>query len=64
MTNSDMFWRFENDYSDLQFCHFCVAQNIKYLKLIFCPFVGYIIDYVWIFFQNFLQLKTIIFNFF
>jgi hypothetical protein len=64
MTKSDMFLRFENDYSDLQFCHFCVAQNIKYLKLIFCTFVGYIFDYVWIFLQNFLKLKNMIFIFF
>jgi hypothetical protein len=24
MTKSDVFGRFEKDYSDLQFCHFCV----------------------------------------
>ena len=26
-------------------CHFCVVQNIKYLKLILCTFVGYTIGY-------------------
>jgi hypothetical protein len=46
MTKSNMVWRFENDYSDQHFCHFYVAQNIKYLKLIFYMFIGYIIDYM------------------
>jgi hypothetical protein len=45
-------------------CHFCVAQNIKYLKLIFYAFAGYIIDYMRICFQNFLKLKNMIFDFF
>jgi hypothetical protein len=47
MTKSDIYWRFEKW---LQFYHFCVARNIKYLELIFRMFGGYIIDYVWIFF--------------
>jgi hypothetical protein len=64
MTNSDMFWRFENDYLDLQFFHFCVAQNIKYLKLIFCKFVGYIIEYVRIFFPEFFDTQKYDFLFF
>jgi hypothetical protein len=29
--------------------YFCAAGNIKYLKLIFCMFVGYIIDYMLLF---------------
>jgi hypothetical protein len=44
-------------YSVMHFCHFCVAQNIKYLKLIFGTFVGYIIGNMQISFQNFLKLK-------
>jgi hypothetical protein len=59
-----MFGRFKNNYSDLHFCHFCVDQNIKYLKLIFYTFVEYNIDYIQIYFQNFLKLKNIIFYFF
>jgi hypothetical protein len=35
MKKSNMFGRFENDYTDLNFCYLSVAQNIKYLKLIF-----------------------------
>jgi hypothetical protein len=27
-------------YSDLEVCHFCVSQNIKYLHKIFCMVVG------------------------
>jgi hypothetical protein len=36
-------------YSCLRFCHFYVAQNMKYLELIFCMFVGHIISNIRIF---------------
>jgi hypothetical protein len=62
ITKSDIFGRFENDYSDLHFCYFCVDQNIKYLKSIFYAFVKYNIDYIQIYFQNFWKLKNM--NFF
>jgi hypothetical protein len=67
MTKSNMFWRFENDYSYIQFCHFLsflCSSEYKYLKLIFYTFAGYIIDYMRICFQNFLKLKNMIFDFF
>jgi hypothetical protein len=35
---SDKIWRLE--YSDPHVCLFCVAKNMKYLKLMFCTFVG------------------------
>jgi hypothetical protein len=38
-------------YLDLHFYHFYVAQNIKYLKLILCTFVGHVSNYMWIFLE-------------
>jgi hypothetical protein len=66
LKKSDMFCRFENILLTqiYTFCYFCVAQNIKYLKLIFYMFVGYVIDYMQIFFLNFFNLKNIFFDFF
>jgi hypothetical protein len=63
-TKSDMFWRFENDYSNVHFCHFSETRNIKYFKFIFCTFLRYIVDYMLICFQNFLKLKKYDFWFF
>jgi hypothetical protein len=53
-----MFGRFKNDYSHLHFYHFCVDQNINYLKLIFNTYAKYNIDYIQIYFQNFLKHKN------
>jgi hypothetical protein len=41
MIKSGKIWRFEiiRAYSDPHTFYFCVAKNIKYLKLIFCTFV-------------------------
>jgi hypothetical protein len=39
------------------FVIFYVAHNIKYLKFIFCTFVRYITNYIWIYFHIFLKLK-------
>jgi hypothetical protein len=43
-------------YSDLDACHFYVAQNTKYLNIIFYTFVRQIVGYIQIFF--FIFLKT------
>jgi hypothetical protein len=44
---------------DLHFCHFRVGQNITYLKLTYCMFVGYSIVYVQIFFRIFKNQKYV-----
>jgi hypothetical protein len=46
ITKYDKYFRFNNIYSDLHACHFCVAQNTKYLNMIFCTSVWYIIGYI------------------
>jgi hypothetical protein len=39
ITKSDKICRFKYTYSDLDACHFCIAQYTKYLNMIFCMFV-------------------------
>jgi hypothetical protein len=51
-------------YKFYQICYFCVAHNIKNFVVKFCILTDYIIDYILIYFHNFLKLETIIFNFF
>ena len=46
------------------FCHFCVAQTPKYSALKFCKVVVYIIENVHNFFQIFLKLLNMFFEFF
>jgi hypothetical protein len=48
----------------MKFCYFCVAHNTKNFIIKFYILIDYIIDYVLIYFYNFLKLKTVIFNFF
>jgi hypothetical protein len=45
-------------------CYFCVADNITNFVLIFLMLVGYIIDFVQIYFHNFLRYKNMVFIFF
>jgi hypothetical protein len=44
---------------DLHVCYLCVDQNIKYLNMNFCMFVGYIVEYIQIVFSFFLTKKMI-----
>jgi hypothetical protein len=44
---------------DLPVCYLCVDQNIKYLNMNFCMFVGYIVEYIQIVFSFFLTKKMI-----
>ena len=46
----------------IRFCHFSVAQNTKYLKLIFCMFVEYTIGYIQDFSQFSLKILFRIFK--
>jgi hypothetical protein len=48
----------------MRFCYFCVAHNTKNFVIKFCILVDCNIDYVLIYFHNFLKLKTMIFYLF
>ena len=64
ITKSDKFGDLKYAYSHPHFCHFFVARDTNYLKLIFCTFMEYTICYIRDFFQICLELVNIIFGFF
>ena len=65
---NDKSWRFESIhcslYSDLYIYYFCVAQTPKYFALKICTALVYIIENVHAFFQIFLKLLNMFFEFF
>jgi hypothetical protein len=48
-------------YKFIRFCYFYVAHNIKNFIVKFCMLVGYIINYFYSYFHNFLTLNNMIF---